>query len=471
MNFRRSLPEIRCLSQGFAPRDTLPVRRVFKTVRPSGPRPPQEARRACANMDSQSVPMERPRSVRGIRNVLALVGLTGVVGYAAFQSGGVERTGRYGILLALGLLAMAAGRAARWTAVLLPAYVLLQVVPLPVAALRVLSPARAEMVDALAPVGAGTGWESLSVFPAGTFQYFLLVCGYLAIFLLVREASWRAAWPLIGIAALEAALGIWQHFGGAADEMRRGTYPNRNHFAGLLEMALPFAVMYAAAVSRRGRNALAACGACALAGLLFIGIVYSFSRMGFVASLVSLFVMGALAASSRRRWVVAGLLAAVVAGAFVFLPPDALILRFAQLASDRRSRTELWSETIPLIRAYLPFGCGLGGYETAFYPFKRSGPLVTDDFAHNDYLQLLAELGLPGFLIVAAGAFWITRRAVRGAVELQDPEKRYFAVACAGALAAILLHSTVDFNLYIPANAMVLMWIAGMTAGLDAGSA
>lgn len=95
---------------------------------------------------------------------------------------------------------------------------------------------------------------------------------------------------------------------------------------------------------------------------------------------------------------------------------------------------------------------------------------MTDDFAHNDYLQLLAELGVLGFLIVAAGAFWITRRAVRGAVGLQDPEKRYFALACAGALAAILLHSTVDFNLYVPANAMVLLWIAGMTAGLDTGS-
>lgn len=157
------------------------------------------------------------------------------------------------------------------------------------------------------PVGAGTGWASLSVFPAGTFQYFLLVCAYLAIFLLVRQASWRAAWPLIGIAALEAALGIWQHFAGAAAEMRRGTYANRNHFAGLLEMALPFAVMYAVALSRRGRSALAACGAWALAGLLFIGIVYSFSRMGFVASLVSLFVMGALAGTARRRWVAAGL--------------------------------------------------------------------------------------------------------------------------------------------------------------------
>lgn len=400
-----------------------------------------------------------------------ILALAVVLGCTAFQWGGVERSGRYEVLLALGLLAIAAGRAARWTAILLPAYVLLQVVPLPVAALRLLSPARAEIVDALAPVGAGTGWASLSVFPAGTFQYFLLVCGYLAVFLLVREAAWRAAWPLIAIAALEAALGIWQHVGGAAEEMRRGTYANRNHFAGLLEMALPFAVMYAAALSRRGRNALAACGAWALAALLFIGIVFSFSRMGFVASLVSLFVMGALAGSSRRRWVAAGVLAALLLGAFVFLPPDALILRFAQLASTDGltggGRTELWRETIPLIRAYLPFGCGLGGYESAFYPFKRSGMLVTDDFAHNDYLQLLAELGVPGFLIVAAGAFWVTRRALRGAVGLQDTEKRYFAVACAGALAAILLHSTVDFNLYIPANVMVLMWIAGMTAALD----
>jgi O-antigen ligase len=407
-------------------------------------------------------------------NAWLILPLTAVLAYTAFQWGGVERSGRYGILLALGLLALAAGRRARWTALLLPAYVLLQIIPLPLAALRVFSPQRAQMLDALVPVGAGTGWASLSVFPAATFQYFLLVCAYLAVFLLVRQAAWRTVWPLLGIAALEAALGIWQHFAGAADEMRRGTYANRNHFAGLLEMVLPFAVMYAVALSRRGRSALAACAAWALAGLLFIGIVYSFSRMGFVAALFSLFVMGALAGPTRRRWVAAGLLVALALGAFVFLPPDALILRFAQLASadglTANGRTDLWSNTLPLIRAYLPFGCGLGGYETAFYPFKKSGPLVTDDFAHNDYLQLLAELGIPGFLIVAAGAFWIARRAVRGALGLQDPEQRYFALACAGALAAILLHSTVDFNLYIPANVMVLMWIAGMTAALDTGA-
>jgi O-antigen ligase len=98
--------------------------------------------------------------------------------------------------------------------------------------------------------------------------------------------------------------------------------------------------------------------------------------------------------------------------------------------------------------------------------FKAFDPLLTYDFAHNDYLQLLAELGVMGFAIGATLAFSVVRTAVRRAVGSRDPGARYFAVACAGALAAILVHSLADFNLYIPANAMLLVWIAGMTAGL-----
>ncbi len=438
--------------------------------------------------------------------ITALATLGGVVAYVAFQWGGVVRTGRYEYLLVLGLLAVVwslarrddqaalPGRVLRWTAALLPAYALLQVVPLPVTVLRLVSPARAEMVDALGPIGAKVSFASLSVFPAGTFQHFLLVSGYLVVFLLARELMvffrdrpWVVVWPLIAIAALEAGLGLWQYFGGNGEPVRWGTYANRNHYAGFLEMALPFAVMYPVAVLRRARSrwhsplalSLAACGLWALAGMMFAGIVHSFSRMAFIAALSSLFVMGTLALASRqlswvtgsrrRRWVAAALVATLALAGFVFLPPDKLVQRFAELVSTDEltagGRTYLWAETIPLIRAYVFFGCGLDGYETAFSRFKVSGPLVTDDFAHNDYLQLLAELGLAGFLIVAALGFSVVRLAVRGAVKSADSEARYFAVACAGALAAILLHSLADFNLYIPANAMLLAWIAGMTAG------
>jgi O-antigen ligase len=441
--------------------------------------------------------------------VPVLLVLAGVLAYTTFQWGGVVRTGRYQYLLVLGLLAMLSsldrsqnqcslppGRVLRWTAILLPAYVLLQVVPLPMAALRVLSPMRALAMDALGPVGAKVSYASLSAFPAGTFQYFLLVCSYVAIFLLVcillrrfEDWRWLAIWPVIGIAALEAALGLWQYLGGTGEQARWGTYANHDHYAGFLEMALPFAVMYPVAVLRRAHSrphlsiapAFVSSAVWALAVLMFAGIVFSFSRMGFIATLFSSFMMGALVLgttqlswltkSRRRRWVAVGMVAALVLAGFVFLPPYRLTQRFAGLVSTdgltSEGRTDLWKETIPLIRAYPVFGCGLGGYETAFSRFKVSGVLVTDDFAHNDYLQLMAELGLVGFLIGAALALSVVRMALRGAVKSSDPEARYFAVACVGALSAIGLHSLADFNLYIPANAMLLAWIAGMAVGVE----
>ena len=221
-------------------------------------------------------------------------------------------------------------------------------------------------------------------------------------------------------------------------------------------MALPFAVMYPVALLRRAHSrwhssvapALAASSVWALAVLIFAAIILSFSRMGFIATLSSLFVMGALVlgttqlgwvtGSRSRRWVGVGIVAALVLAGFVFLPPERLIQRFARFVSTDGltgdGRTGLWAETIPLIKAYPVFGCGLGGYETAFSRFKISGILVTDDFVHNDYLQLLAELGLVGFVIGGALAFSVVRMALRGAVKSSDPEAHYFAVACVGAL-------------------------------------
>jgi O-antigen ligase len=429
-----------------------------------------------------------------------------VLAYAVFAWGGVLQTDQYHYLLVLGLLAVVLslarprdqwaplpGRVVRWSLALLPAYILMQVVPLPVALVSVISPVRTASIPPAALIGRPANFLTLSVSPIATFQSFLLVCGYVIVFLLVRELTWRFAdrrwltiWPIVAIGALEAGLGLSQNFGRGVDQLRWGTYVNHNHYAGFLEMALPFAVAYPVALWRRTRSrghsavapALAACGVWALAGLMFAAIVFSFSRMGFIATLASLFVMGALALGSRqlswaarsrkRQTATVGLVAALVLAGFVFLPPDKLIARFVQLVSTDptgEGRSQLWAETIPLIRAYPVFGCGLGGYETAFMRFKVSSPLVTDDFAHNDYLQLLAELGLAGFAIGAALAFSVVRTTMRKAVGSRDPGARHFAVACAGALAAILVHSLADFNLYIPANAMLLAWIAGMTAG------
>jgi hypothetical protein len=133
-----------------------------------------------------------------------LVLLGAVLAWAVFDWGGVLRSHQYYYLLALGLLAMgfsvargrrlwapAPSRVVRWCLALLPAYVLMQAIPLPVAAVRVLSPPRAESLAALARIGQPVHFAMLSVSPAATFQNFLLVCGYVTVFLLVRELTWR----------------------------------------------------------------------------------------------------------------------------------------------------------------------------------------------------------------------------------------------------------------------------------------
>src|ERR1017187_6609031 len=82
-----------------------------------------------------------------------------------------------------------------------------------------------------------------------------------------------------------------------------------------------------------------------------------------------------------------------------FLPSSQLIMRFSD--STKEDRPEVWRETRRLIAAYPWFGCGLGGYESAFYPFKASNPAYYQEYAHNDYLQYLAEMGVVGSIIAA----------------------------------------------------------------------
>jgi len=92
------------------------------------------------------------------------------------------------------------------------------------------------------------------------------------------------------------------------------------------------------------------------------------------------------------------------------------------------------------------------------------------DTVHNDYLQFLAELGVIGFAIAAFGVIIVLLSAADGAFRNADAASHYIAIASLAALVAILIHSFTDYNLYIPANAMLLAWIAGIVASLNFGS-
>jgi O-antigen ligase len=414
-----------------------------------------------------------------------LSALSLTLAYAAARWGAVLELDRWTVALALAGIAAAyywrkrryqlappLPRALRWALGAGLAYLVFQCTPLPLGVLNVLSPARAELAHM-----TGEHWAPLSVAPSASLLLAATMAACALLFVLAREAAWRleerawiAAAPLAAIAALEAALGLAQFFSNWPDGVARGTYINRNHYAGFLEIGLLMAVgLGMAGGAHKGRGLTVRRGAAIVAGALILaGLIHSLSRMGFVAALTGLAVCAVAALAKRfprkraegtqrrrgTRWLMAlGAVVAAVAVLFVYLPPDQLIARFAELAATEDitadMRVEIWRQTLDLTKAYRWTGSGAGTYESAFYRYKTVAPLNTVDYAHNDYLQWLAELGVVGFGVWLLAAAVVMRSAWR------HP-------AAIGVLAAIALHSVVDFNLYIPANAMAVAWVAGI---------
>lgn len=443
--------------------------------------------------------------------LFTLAALSLVLGYAAFQRAGVTPTEWHYCLISTGLIcalhfALARRRDTppldRITVLALAVFLFIAVlplIPLPAAAIRVLSPARAGLLAESARFTGGLpSFAPLSIAPYNTAEYVLTLFAYLAVFLLVRDLAfrlrhpWMATWPLLVVGALEAGLGFYQAYADAAKFAHaRGTYDSYDHYAGLLEMILPFALIYPAAILQRDRRrheapagpALKACAVLLVAALLLVGIVHSLSRMGFLVALAVVFVTGSIALSLRgfrvdysapaalwRRILPPALVALVVLLGFIFLPTDPLIARFSEFAQTEDisadTRAQIWRDTVGLIKAYPLTGSGLGTYESAFYPFKTVAPMHTVDYAHNDYMQVMAEMGLIGF---ATGLFFILRtlqRTMRGAVYARSFDQRYLAIGCIAAMTGILLHSFVDFNMYVPANGFAFAWVLGI-AGLN----
>jgi O-antigen ligase len=212
-----------------------------------------------------------------------------------------------------------------------------------------------------------------------------------------------------------------------------------------------------------------------IAACLVAAIIVSLSRMAFLATLLSgcLTALALIACHLRRGRMGApawrlGASALLVVLALILLPTKEMADRFVGSAAadnvSTQTRLDIWKDTLPMVGAYKWVGSGLGAYEVGLFPFKTVAPTNRIDFAHNDYLQILAELGAFGAALAFALAMWILWRALRAVLQGGAIRHWELAVGLLWALFAIGLHSFADFNLYIPANAFVLAWLSGVAA-------
>ena len=310
----------------------------------------------------------------------------------------------------------------------------------------------------------------------------LLITYLIVVFLMSqafsRKGHWRAfVWFVMTLGFLVSIFGILQsltfngklywfrvmRFGG----IPFGPYVNRNHFSGFAEMVIPFALV-PLVLGRVRRERLFLVAIFALVPI--VALILSASRGGIVSFAVQMVILFLLLLIRRVRskYVIAGglvVLSAVMAVSWIGV--NQVLTRFAgiqNLEVSTGKRAAMRRDTFRIFLDHPIIGTGLGTLEMIYPPYDSvyDGKIV--NHAHNDYLEGLAETGLLGGLCCLWFLGALLLNALKGMATLDGSIGSALNLSGLVACCGILVHSLVDFNLHIPANALLFFVSAHMAA-------
>jgi O-antigen ligase len=241
-----------------------------------------------------------------------------------------------------------------------------------------------------------------------------------------------------------------------------GSYVNRDHYAGLMEMLVPIPfVLSMGHLLKGGKQVLVGSCAVLMAGTIFL----SGSRGGMLAFVLEMVLFAALTLGKRRSPRIA--LGSIAVCVFIlallsFLGKGQVLGRLGDLSPG--IRLDMTKDSLRMFSKRPVWGWGLGTFPTVYPSYRSFYTNLFVNEAHNDYAQLLVETGLLGFGLM----LWFLVRLYRYGL----PTSRRWEFQWDGAVSlaaflgctGILFHSFVDFNLQIPANAALFYVLCGLAA-------
>lgn len=377
---------------------------------------------------------------------------------------------------------------------------LLHLIPLPFSIWGHL-PGHASYAQALVDVNVGVNnnARAISFVPALTEYSWLAILPPIMVFLftlsLSKEQLKTAVVVFLGMAAFQAILGLMQ-YGAGPDSILQindsphkafalGTYMNRDHLAGFLEMALPLSLaMLTASIghshsARRHTRSLSQRLAlmasthlnqtavyASVSIAILLGLIFTHSRTGnALAMLVILLSTVAFSTrlGGRNVYGVIGTFTAIALMLAIEIGMAPVLNRFIQQDPMQDGRWLIFNGTVTAIGEFFPLGSGMGTFNQVFprfQDFSFNGAFVNR--AHNDYLEWLMEGGIiAGILIL----LFLTLYLSRWIKVFKRGEWRTFNFIQIGAgigLFAMILHTFVDFNLHITANQIYFAFLAAL---------
>jgi O-antigen ligase len=250
-----------------------------------------------------------------------------------------------------------------------------------------------------------------------------------------------------------------------------GTYISPNNFAGFLEMLLPLAIAYA--LVGRVKPLMRALLIYAAVGVM-AGLAVTFSRGGWAAAAVGLLtLLLVLSCHRNHRLPALGLLIILVIGGTIFVTKYlAMTPKTGEQTSNLETATlrdwsvrrDMWGAAMQMWRDYFWWGVGPAHYDYRFREYRPESMQMRPDRAHNDYLNLLADWGTVGGVIVLVGMVAFGAGLKKTCKYVRPPENDFgqglgsrfaFFLGASTGLLALAVHSLVDFNLHVPANAIL----------------
>ncbi len=369
---------------------------------------------------------------------------------------------------------------------------------------------------------AGARWRPLAIAPSLTRTATLKLLAYAGFFLMVfaypfdlppkddaERRFYRAVMcGVIASGLLTGAIALVQHawwngkilwffvpydWGTPRVDMPHagGPFVNPDHLANYLTMVLPPAIAGALcrtfiAPDDRAAGLRILCGVAAI--VIGSALLLSLSRGGWIAASVAILILVRILRTSRHTatrllsrpiklrartvhtigLLAIAILALILVGSAGRARVDARLQETLVSQTSLRERVSVWQDSTGMIRDFPLLGVGLGGWRELFAHYRRA-PWQTGYFveAHNDYLQMIAEVGVVGFAILV-WLFFQHGLRLRRTVKTLAPDGVPIMAALVSALGAMAVHESVDFNLQIPANALLFTLFLALAGRLAA---
>jgi len=382
-------------------------------------------------------------------------------------------------------------------------FTMIQLLPLPKLLVKILSPGAYNYQKLYTVDFSRLRFMSLSVIPSQTLQkglellsYFLL--GFLVLMTVSKRYQILRIWiVLISVGVFEAFYGLFELYNKNPRilfyrkiynlDSVTGTFVNRNHLSGYLEMIIPLAI--GLLIARRdifsqsslslrerllrlqergfGKNLIIFFAVIVMA----IAIIFSKSRSGLFVLLLTFILFFGLVTiyfeiyPLHKKWIKNSLkivFLMIIIISFYF-GISATLERFSLDSLLHEERPTYWAHSLKIISDYPLMGTGLGTFGALAPVLERESVPRAIVHAHNDYLEYLSELGSIGFLLLFGGIFLMVVSSFVTWRKRRHPEVKGLALGGIISLICILTHSITDFNLHIPANMVLFSVVLPMT--------